>query len=257
MPVVALIAVAALGIALAPALLAWGDALLARVAPHDVAAHDVAAHDVAAHDVAPHDVAPQTALPEARPAPCRIAPAWRWSLAGALALALPLAMWRVRQMVTPHLPAGFAEILLMLALMALLLAAVMDGAAHLIFPEVIAPPVLVALAATLLGGQQWGALLGGMLLGGGMMGLLFVAGRWFASAGALGLGDVWLGVSLGALLGPLGVARALVWGMLLLGVVSVALLATRRITLKSYLPLGTCLIAGALLSGWLAPPFWL
>jgi leader peptidase (prepilin peptidase) / N-methyltransferase len=96
-----------------------------------------------------------------------------------------------------------------------------------------------------------------MLVGGGVMGLLFLAGQWFTVSGALGLGDVWLGVSLGALLGPLGVARALAWGMILLGVVAVALLATRRITLKSYLPLGTCLIAGALLSAWLVPPFWL
>ncbi len=65
-------------------------------------------------------------------------------------------------------------------------------------------------------------------------------------AGAFGLGDVKLLVSVGLLVGPLRMFSGVVYGALLAGVVIVVLLAARRITLKSYIPFGPFLIFGAI-----------
>ena len=65
-------------------------------------------------------------------------------------------------------------------------------------------------------------------------------------AGAFGLGDVKLLVSVGLLVGPLRMFSGVVYGALVAGVVIVALLAARRITLKSYIPFGPFLIFGAI-----------
>ncbi|HEY5434344.1 MAG TPA: A24 family peptidase, partial [Candidatus Limnocylindrales bacterium] len=64
-------------------------------------------------------------------------------------------------------------------------------------------------------------------------------------AGAFGQGDVKLLVSVGLLAGPFRMFSGVVYGALLAGVVIVALLALRRITLKSYIPFGPFLIFGA------------
>ena len=65
-------------------------------------------------------------------------------------------------------------------------------------------------------------------------------------AGALGLGDVKLLVSVGLIEGFTRTIYGLFVGMLLAGVILVALLATRRITLKTYVPFGPFLIIGAI-----------
>ena len=65
-------------------------------------------------------------------------------------------------------------------------------------------------------------------------------------AGAFGLGDVKLLVSVGLLVGPLRMFSGVVYGALVAGVVIVALLVARRITLKSYIPFGPFLIFGAI-----------
>lgn len=67
-------------------------------------------------------------------------------------------------------------------------------------------------------------------------------------AGAFGHGDVKLLISVGLLLGPSRLVSGLVYGLLLTAVVVLALLAARRITLKSYIPFGPFLILGALLA---------
>ena len=64
--------------------------------------------------------------------------------------------------------------------------------------------------------------------------------------GAIGIGDLKLLVSAGLLAGGLRIVSGVAWGALLAGVVIVVLLAMRRITLKSYIPFGPFLIAGAL-----------
>ena len=65
-------------------------------------------------------------------------------------------------------------------------------------------------------------------------------------AGAIGMGDLKLLVSVGLLGGALRLLTGVVWGALLGGVVILALLLARRITLKSYVPFGPFLIYGAL-----------
>ena len=65
-------------------------------------------------------------------------------------------------------------------------------------------------------------------------------------AGAIGQGDLKLLVSVGLLAGATNLIYALVTGALLAGVVVLGLVATRRITMKSYVPYGPFLIAGTL-----------
>jgi leader peptidase (prepilin peptidase) / N-methyltransferase len=65
-------------------------------------------------------------------------------------------------------------------------------------------------------------------------------------AGAIGMGDLKLLVSVGLLGGPLRLLTGVVWGAILGGVVILALLVGRRITLKTYVPFGPFLIYGAL-----------
>lgn len=65
-------------------------------------------------------------------------------------------------------------------------------------------------------------------------------------AGAFGLGDVKLLVSVGILAGPTRLVSGLVYGLVLTAAVVLVLLAARRITLKTYIPFGPFLILGAL-----------
>ncbi|HEY4227848.1 MAG TPA: A24 family peptidase [Candidatus Limnocylindrales bacterium] len=65
-------------------------------------------------------------------------------------------------------------------------------------------------------------------------------------AGAIGQGDLKLLVSVGLLGGALNLIYALVTGALVAGIVVLALVVTRRISLKSFVPYGPFLIAGTL-----------
>lgn len=65
-------------------------------------------------------------------------------------------------------------------------------------------------------------------------------------AGALGLGDVKLLVSVGLVQGMERTVTGLFAGALLAGVILLVLLATRRITLRTYVPFGPFLIIGAM-----------
>lgn len=65
-------------------------------------------------------------------------------------------------------------------------------------------------------------------------------------AGAIGMGDLKLLVSVGILAGPLRLVTGVVYGALLAGLVIVVLLVARRITLKTYIPFGPFLIFGAM-----------
>jgi prepilin signal peptidase PulO-like enzyme (type II secretory pathway) len=63
--------------------------------------------------------------------------------------------------------------------------------------------------------------------------------------GAFGIGDVKLLVSVGLVAGLARLVIAAFAGALLCGVAIVLLLVTRRVTLRSYIPFGPFLIAGA------------
>ena len=64
-------------------------------------------------------------------------------------------------------------------------------------------------------------------------------------AGAIGIGDLKLLVSVGLLSGLSRAAIGVIAGALLSGVVVMVLLASRRVTLHSYIPFGPFLIIGA------------
>ncbi len=63
--------------------------------------------------------------------------------------------------------------------------------------------------------------------------------------GAIGMGDLKLLVSVGLLSGLIRTISGIVAGAFLAGIVLGALLVTRRITLRSYVPFGPFLIVGA------------
>jgi leader peptidase (prepilin peptidase) / N-methyltransferase len=83
-----------------------------------------------------------------------------------------------------------------------------------------------------------------------LLGAILIPGAFFVlsipfGAGAFGLGDVKLLFGVGLLAGFARTALGVIGGVLLSGVVIVALLVTRRITLKSFIPYGPFLIIGA------------
>jgi len=65
-------------------------------------------------------------------------------------------------------------------------------------------------------------------------------------AGAIGVGDLKLLLSMGLLAGPVRLVIGVVYGAIAAGLVIVVLLVARRITLKTYIPFGPFLIFGAL-----------
>lgn len=75
--------------------------------------------------------------------------------------------------------------------------------------------------------------------------VLFVLSIPFGS-GAIGIGDLKLLVSVGLIAGLSRTIVGIVSGALLAGVVVLGLLATRRVTLRSYIPFGPFLILGAI-----------
>jgi leader peptidase (prepilin peptidase)/N-methyltransferase len=117
-----------------------------------------------------------------------------------------------------------------------------------LMPDVITLPlILLGLAALAWGGDSlvarqspWLALVGALAV----PGALFLLSVPFGE-GAFGIGDVKLLVSAGLVAGLARLVIAAFIGAILCGVAIVLLLAARRVTLKSYIPFGPFLIAGA------------
>ena len=118
-----------------------------------------------------------------------------------------------------------------------------------LMPDVLTLP-LIALGALALvwGGDSlvsrspaWMAVAGAI----GVPAVLFIASLPFGE-GAFGGGDVKFLVAVGLLSGLVRIVVSVFAGAMLSGVVIFGLLLTRRITLKSYVPFGPFLIAGAL-----------
>jgi leader peptidase (prepilin peptidase) / N-methyltransferase len=132
-----------------------------------------------------------------------------------------------------------------LAALVLLLATDLD---QRLLPDVITLPAIpLALVFDLLGLNPLvspGVLPIAIVVAIAVPGLMYLISVPFG-AGAFGQGDVKLLVSVGLLAGPFRMFSGVVYGALLAGVVIVALLALRRITLKSYIPFGPFLIFGA------------
>ena len=142
-------------------------------------------------------------------------------------------------------PPGVQVVGAYLAVLVLLLATDLD---QRLMPDVLTLPLigLVALV-TLLG---WNPLVApealpiAAIVAVAVPVLLYLFSIPFAR-GAFGMGDVKLLVSLGLLVGPERLLYAVVIGVFVAGIVIVALLALRRITLKTFIPYGPFLIFGA------------
>ncbi len=132
------------------------------------------------------------------------------------------------------------------AALVLLLATDLD---QRLLPDLVTLPLVpFALAAVLLGRD---ALVPPADLSLAVVAAIAIPGVLFAlsvpfGAGALGLGDVKLLVSVGLLLGLQRALGGLIAGGLIAGVVIGALVLARRLTLRSYVPFGPFLIVGAL-----------
>lgn len=131
------------------------------------------------------------------------------------------------------------------AALTLLLATDLD---QRLLPDVITLPAIpVALLAGLLDLNPLvppEALPGAILAAVAIPAFLFVVAIPFG-AGAIGMGDLKLLVSVGLLAGLARAVAGVVVGALAAGVVLAVLLAVRRITLRTYVPFGPFLIAGA------------
>jgi len=117
-----------------------------------------------------------------------------------------------------------------------------------LMPDVVTLPLIVLGAVALAWGGDslvsrspaWQAVLGAIAI----PGLLFVGSLPFGE-GAFGGGDVKFLVGAGLLMGLVRIVLAVFAGAMLSGVVIIALLIARRITLHSYIPFGPFLIAGS------------
>ncbi len=117
-----------------------------------------------------------------------------------------------------------------------------------LLPDVITLPLIpIALGAGLSGIDPLvaGALPGAVAIALVLPALLYALSVPFG-AGAIGIGDLKLLVSVGLLAGLERTIIGVVAGALLSGAVVVALLAVRRVTLRSYIPFGPFLIVGAM-----------
>jgi leader peptidase (prepilin peptidase)/N-methyltransferase len=117
-----------------------------------------------------------------------------------------------------------------------------------LMPDVLTLPLVVLGAVALVWGGDslvsrspaWTAVVGAI----GVPAVLFIASMPFGE-GAFGGGDVKFLVAVGLLSGLVRIVLAVFAGAMLSGVVILVLLLGRRITLKSYVPFGPFLIAGA------------
>jgi leader peptidase (prepilin peptidase)/N-methyltransferase len=120
-----------------------------------------------------------------------------------------------------------------------------------LLPDAVTLPLIVLGGLALVWGGDtlvsrspaWQAVAGAAVL----PGLMFAISVPFG-AGALGGGDVKFLVSVGLMVGWIRLVLALFAGAMMGGVVIIGLLVSRRISLKSFVPFGPFLIAGALLA---------
>lgn len=117
-----------------------------------------------------------------------------------------------------------------------------------LLPDLITLPLIPLALVTGLAGAN--PLVAGGLPAAIVVALLLPAGLYALSipfgAGAIGIGDLKLLVSVGLVAGLTRTVIGVVSGALLSGVVVAILLVTGRVTLKSYIPFGPFLIVGAI-----------
>lgn len=89
--------------------------------------------------------------------------------------------------------------------------------------------------------------LGGAILGFLIFYVLYLLGRALFGPGALGFGDVTLSMTMGAMLGIHMIVPTLIIGILIGGIASIVLVASRLLGRYSYMPYGQYLAAGGML----------
>jgi len=149
------------------------------------------------------------------------------------------------------LPARFGGDALALALFGAWFVTLIVGLAtdldQRLLPDLLTLPVIPVAAIYAVSGQN--PLVGGDLLPAVAVAIVVPGVIYLASipfgAGAFGIGDVKLLVGVGLMSGAIRAVTGLVSGLFLAGLVLVVLVATRRITLRSYVPYGPFLIFGA------------
>jgi len=198
------------------------------------------------------------AAPMATTLPLAITRPWRWALRCGLAIGGLLLSWRIFSRPVTHVPLLLDISVLIICMAALALTAAIDGASHLIFMEIlILPVVLLALVGLIEGRASWIPMLAGTVIAGGGTWAIYLLGRMVYQSEALGFGDVQLAAVCGSMLGWPYVMDALILGLLLMALITLALLVLRRITMQSYLPIGAFLALGALLLLFTTtPPWW-
>ena len=130
-------------------------------------------------------------------------------------------------------PLSLRTVWLGLSLALLLWLAALDLRERRVPNAIVYPALLFELSgAALLGPER--ALLA---VAGGLLAFVVMLALALASRGAMGMGDVKVAALCGVLLGPGNALRALAFGSLLAAAVALALLATRRASLRDSLPL--------------------
>jgi leader peptidase (prepilin peptidase)/N-methyltransferase len=170
------------------------------------------------------------------------APGWRTAVCGAVG-AVGLGL----------LPGRFPDGLALVAFTAFVAALVLLLATDLdqrVLPDLITLPTIPIAFLYALSGQN--PLVGGGIVPAVIAAVLIPTALYVPSllfgAGAFGLGDVKLLVSVGLVAGAYRALIGVAFGVLVAGIVIVGLLAARRVTLRSYVPFGPFLVLGALWS---------
>ncbi|MBR4909486.1 MAG: prepilin peptidase [Acidaminococcaceae bacterium] len=136
-----------------------------------------------------------------------------------------------------------SDFLVLLFVFGLLIESYIDFRHKIILDEVLLFLVIAGLAYAGVCGGIWKKLFLGIFAGSGMLGLIF-----FFSKGGMGFGDVKFAGVLGIWTGFPGIFVTLYLAFLIGGAAALFLCLTHKATMKSRIPFGPCLSAGAFLS---------
>ena len=140
-------------------------------------------------------------------------------------------------------PWGSRLILVWIFLIGLMAETCVDFRQKVILDEVLLLLFIAGLAYIITGGEVWQESLLGALAGSALLGLIF-----YFSNGGMGFGDVKFAGVLGIWTGFPGILVCLFLAFFIGGMEALILCVTHKATMKSRIPFGPCLSAGAVLS---------
>jgi prepilin signal peptidase PulO-like enzyme (type II secretory pathway) len=132
----------------------------------------------------------------------------------------------------------------------LLVIAMVDWRHRYVYTIIIYPSLLVGLVLTpLAGAAGLVETVAGVLVGGGLFGAVYAVGRRvYPGTEPLAKGDIEIAALAGAMVGVVRVLSALVLGVFVSGLFAAALLVTRRLGRRDYIPYGPGLCIGTFLA---------